>query len=230
MTLGAEPKKVGILALLLVVAGYVIYSNLAGDEGPPPVAARAPARTSVQAAVTRDLDTPPAVESRPAAAARSRSLEFRPSLRRDRSETGPDPFATDPTLRLDLLAKVQAVKLQGGERNLFQFGPPPPPKPTEPKIVPKSLGPAPPPEGKPPEAAPKPPPTPIPLKFYGYASEARVGPRRAFFLDGDEILVAAEGELLKRRYKVVRIGINSCVVEDVEQKHQQTLPLEEQTG
>ena len=121
MTLGAEPKKLGVLALLLVVAGYVIYSNLAGDEGPPPAAARAPARTSVQAAVTRDLDAPPAVESRPAAAARSRSLEFRPSLRRDRSETGPDPFATDPTLRLDLLAKVQAVKLQGGERNLFQL-------------------------------------------------------------------------------------------------------------
>jgi len=227
MKLGAEPKKLVMLALLLVVAGYVLYISLTAEEGPP-AAGQPPARPSIQTAVRRDLEPPPAAEPRPAAA-RPRSLEFRPSLRRSRSEAVPDPFTADPSLRLDLLAKVQAVKLEGGERNLFQFGPPPPPKAIEPKIVPKSIGPAPPPENKSGEPPPKP-PTPIPLKFYGYASEARLGPRRAFFLDGDEILVAAEGELLKRRYRVVRIGINSCVVEDIEQQHQQTLPLEEQTG
>jgi hypothetical protein len=229
MKLGAEPKKIAVLAALLAVAGYVIYSNvIASDEGPP--AARPVAAVKPQPALMRDLDSPSPAESRPASSPRTRNLEFRPTLRRNRSEGGPDPFSTDPTLRLDLLAQVQDVKLQGGERNLFQFGPPPAPKPVEPKIIPKPIGPAPPPESKPSEAAPKPPPTPIPLKFYGYASEGRAGPRRAFFLDGDEILVAAEGEVLKRRYKIVRIGVNSCVVEDVEQKHQQTLPLEEQVG
>ena len=229
MKLGAEPGKVAVLAVLLAAAGYVLYTGLiAGDEGPP--AARPAAAVQPPAALTRDLDTPPAAEPRPVASPRSRSLEFRPTLRRSRSEEDIDPFAIDPTLRLDLLAKLQAVTIAGGERNPFQFGPPPAPKVTEPKIVPKPFGPAPPSENKSEEASSKPPPTPIPLKFYGYSSQGRAGARRAFFLDGDEILMAPEGELLKRRYKVVRIGVNSCVVEDVEQKHQQTLPLEEPTG
>jgi hypothetical protein len=229
MKLGAEPKKIAALAALLAVAGYVFYSNLISSEGGPP-AARPAAAVNPQPAVMRDLDPPTPAEPRPSASSRTRSLEFRPTLRRNRADGGPDPFATDPTLRTDLLAQVQQVKLEGGERNLFQFGPPPAPKPIEPKIIPKPIGPAPPPDTKPQEAASKPPPTPIPLKFYGYASEGRAGQRRAFFLDGDDILVAAEGEVLKRRYKIVRIGVNSCVVEDVEQKHQQTLPLEEQVG
>ncbi len=45
----------------------------------------------------------------------------------------------DPTLRLDLLAKVQNVNLEGGERNLFQFGAAPLPKTPEPKIIPKPV-------------------------------------------------------------------------------------------
>ena len=42
--------------------------------------------------------------------------------------------------------------------------------------------------------------------------------------------MAAEGQLVKSRYKLVRVGINSVVVEDVQFKHQQTLPLEEEKG
>jgi hypothetical protein len=38
--------------------------------------------------------------------------------------------------------------------------------------------------------------------------------------------MAAEGDLVQKRYKIVRIGVNSAVVEDTEHKHQQTLPLE----
>ena len=38
---------------------------------------------------------------------------------------------------------------------------------------------------------------------------------------------AVEGEIIKRRYKVVRVGINSLVVEDVEFKNEQTLPLQD---
>ena len=39
----------------------------------------------------------------------------------------------DPTLRLDLLAKLQDEGPAGGARNLFQFGPAPPPKADLPK-------------------------------------------------------------------------------------------------
>ena len=52
--------------------------------------------------------------------------------------------------------------------------------------------------------------------------------RRAFFLDGDDILVAGENETVKNRYKIVRIGVNSAVVEDTTNKNQQTLPLIEE--
>ena len=35
MKLGAEPKRLGILALLVVVAGYFLYSNIStGPSGP----------------------------------------------------------------------------------------------------------------------------------------------------------------------------------------------------
>jgi hypothetical protein len=47
-------------------------------------------------------------------------------------------------------------------------------------------------------------------------------------LDGDDIFVAAEGELIKRRYKVVRIGVSSVEVEDTQFNHTQPLPLAEE--
>jgi hypothetical protein len=54
------------------------------------------------------------------------------------------------------------------------------------------------------------------------------GNKRAFFAEGDDIFIATEGELVKKRYRIVRIGVNSVVVEDMQFKNQQTLPLEAQ--
>ena len=77
-------------------------------------------------------------------------------------------------------------------------------------------------------APPEPAAPPIPLKFYGFINPVRtVGPKRAFFLDGDDIVVANEGQMIKNRYKIVRIGVNSADVEDTQFKKnsRQTLPL-----
>jgi len=74
----------------------------------------------------------------------------------------------------------------------------------------------------------KPQAPPIPLKFYGFTS-ARAGLKRAFFLEGEDVYVANEGDIVKKRYKVVRVNLNSVVVEDTEYKQQQTLPLTEQS-
>jgi hypothetical protein len=85
--------------------------------------------------------------------------------------------------------------------------------------------------GPQPPPAPAPPPTdptapPIALKYYGFATPRSSGNKRAFFLDNDDIIVAAEGELIKRRYKLVKIGVNSVTMEDTQFKsQQQTLPL-----
>ena len=55
------------------------------------------------------------------------------------------------------------------------------------------------------------------------------GTKRAFFLDGDDIFVAAEGELVKKRYRVVQIGVNSVIMEDTEFKNnRQTLVIQQE--
>ncbi|MCS7314915.1 MAG: hypothetical protein RMI94_07010 [Bryobacterales bacterium] len=219
MKLGAEPRKVAILAVLLVVLAYVTYTNFSQPRTVPPVF-----RTEARATPTAPAARNPAAKATPPASSPA-LREFRPSLRPERRAALPDPATIDPTLRLDLLARLQSVTLTGGARNLFQFGPAPAPPQPEPKVVPK-IEPRPAEEAKPADP-PKPLPPPIPLKFYGYASPPRAGQRRAFFLNGDDIIVASEGEIIQKRYKVVRIGVNSAVVEDIEHKHQQTLTLEE---
>ena len=45
---------------------------------------------------------------------------------------------------------------------------------------------------------------------------SRAGPaRQAFFLDGDDIEIKAENDVIRGRYKIIRIGINSAAVEDL---------------
>jgi hypothetical protein len=86
------------------------------------------------------------------------------------------------------------------------------------------------PKPEPPKPAAAPPPSPISLKYYGFSSAPGNTVKTAFFLDGEDILVAKEGETLKRRYRLVRIGVNSVVMEDTESKRQQTIPLSEEAG
>jgi hypothetical protein len=227
MKAGAEPKKVAILAGLGLVLLYLLYTSFLSN----PTYEQQPRTTTVKATAERQA-APDISRAAPLRVGRSESHEFRPSLKRKQGEFI-DPMQADPTLHLDLLAKVQAVQIEGGERNLFQFGAPPAPKLTtpDPKIIPKKPEPTGPKEangGKSGDVS-KPPPTPIPLKFYGFTSHARQQTnKRAFFLNGEEIIVAAEGDVINKRYKVIRIGVNSAVVEDTQSQHQQTLPLEEQ--
>jgi hypothetical protein len=230
-----ERGKVAALALLGLVAGYLVYSNVFSGPspgGPPPAAAVAPV-SEPASPLTPSAPEPARPPSR-AAAARGRSDEFRPTLRSNRPEERIDPMRIDPTLRLDLLAKLDRVTAPAAGRNLFQFGMPPVKaaealKGPEPKVAPKPVKVE---ETKvePPKPPGPPPPPPINLKYYGFSSAPGNNAKTAFFLDGEDILVAKEGETLKRRYRVVRIGINSVVMEDTESKHQQTLPLAEEAA
>ena len=70
-----------------------------------------------------------------------------------------------------------------------------------------------------------PPPPPIDLKFYGFASR-KDGYKRIFLSKGEDIFIAKEGDIVDRRYKIVRIGQNSVDVEDVLTNNRQTLPLQ----
>lgn len=221
LKLGAEPKKVAILIALLATAAYFFYQNL--SEGQPAPASPRPRPAAVSG---------PAAAPSPAAPAPSRSAagrrEFRPSLLPRKDE---DRSRLDPTLRLDLLAKLEKVRFESAGRNLFEFGPVEVPKPKlpEPKIEmknePKFIGPELPP---PPPAPPvKQPPPPIPLKFYGLALPLRGNDKRVFCLQGDDILTPSEGDLVQNRYRIVRITPTAVLVEDIEHKHQQQIPIDQ---
>jgi hypothetical protein len=231
MNLGAEPKKIAILSGLVVVGGYVFYANvLAGPDVEKPKTA---AQSVAQAPALTSLAGKGPVARK--TAARATPQEFRPHM----PKPGEVNYSTvDPTLLLGLLAKVQAVEPEGGSRSLFQFSaaPPPPQSGTlitdvgKIPVAKRRIGPDPPP---PPVVPPSPPPPPpITLKFYGYSTPRADGQKRAFFLDGEDIFVAAEGEMVKKRYRVVQIGVNSVVMEDTQYKNnRQTLILQqEQAG
>jgi hypothetical protein len=237
VNLGAEPKKIAILGLLLAGGGYLFYTNVISDSSDTSSSRPAGAVTTQNKAINGILNPePPARGPVMRSSTRSKSSEeFHPSMKR-KPEDAIDPMAIDPTLRLDLLAKVQGMATEGGGRNPFQFGqPPPPPAPPAPKIPlekllaaknqaqksaepPKDPGP------------PKPPPLNLSWKYYGYTSPKGSLLKKAFFLDGEEILTANEGDVIKRKYRVVRIGVNSVVVEDTDTKSQQTLPLAEEAA
>jgi hypothetical protein len=240
MKLGAEPKKVAILAALMVVAIVVYFMN-SSSSGPsgPSVSGSAPARPAnvprVPSQPTIDVPGHPVQQgsSTRGNGRQGRVLqEFRPSLKPKKPEDRPDPTTVDPTLRLDILAKLNSVTIEGSHRSVFEFGQPPAPPPSKDDPA-KKKQPVPDPmlAARQPAAPPgPPPPPPIPLKFFGYVSPVSTGGKRAFFLEGDDVHVVNEGDLVKRRYKIVRIGVNSVVVEDTQFKNQQTLPLEEQPG
>jgi len=231
MKLGTnEPKKLVMLGLLGLVAAYLVYSNVFSGPSNRETPAAAPERAADVPAVPGASAPAETRTTAPRAqAGRGRSDEFHPVLRSKRPEDRIDPTKVDPTLRRDLLAKLQAVTASGTGRNLFQFGQAPPkelPKGPEPKVIPKPLQAAVPTE--PPKPPGPPPPPPINLKYYGYTSPRVGGGKTAFFLDGEDILVAKEGDTLKRRYRLVRIGVSSVVMEDTESKRQQTIPLAEE--
>ena len=248
MKLGTENRKqVAFLAVLTLVAGYLVYTNVFSSqpgpegtpEGAPGGAPPAPQETA-RASAPAPSDEAPGPKGTPPGSNRSassaRNEEFHPVLHSKRPEDRIDPMTIDPILRLDLLAKVQGVELAGGSRNLFQFSSPPVKaaealKGPEPKVVPKPGSPVVHAGDDPAKPAGPPPPPPINLKYYGFATARNNGKKTAFFLDGDEISVAAEGDTVKKRYRVVRIGVNSVLMEDTESKRQQSLPLtEEQPG
>jgi hypothetical protein len=161
--------------------------------------------------------------------------DFRPKLRDARPENRPDLTKIDPTIKLMLLARVQNVQLGGGSRNIFQFGAAAPVAPTTPipkvpKIIPGQQVAADPPQ-KPVNLPPPPEPTapPIPFKYYGYSNVKGETRKRAFFLDGEDVIVVWEGDTIKNRYKVVHVGLRSVEMEDMQFKNaKQQLPLAEE--
>ena len=235
---GAEPKKLAILGGLLVVFGVVYFMNRTPDSGGfGSVSARLPqavkpAGAPRAAAPGGGAALTPAQRAALARRDANAVRDFKPSLK---LPEGMDVSRIDPTPHLELITKLRATAFEGGARSLFDFGAAPaptlPPKvnpinpasPSPASTTPAAAGNG----GAPgPAASPaKPAAPPIPLKFYGYVNGSVGGVRQAFFLQGDEIFVAAENDVIQNRYKVIRIGVNSAVIEDTTNSDRQTIPL-----
>ena len=107
------------------------------------------------------------------------------------------------------------------ERNLFAFrpkAPPPRPREIEPQPAPVIVA--------PPAPTGPPPPPPIPLKFIGVLEIPSQGAKVAILSDGrGGTFHAREGETVLGQYRVVRIQIESVVMEYADGKGRQTIPM-----
>ena len=119
----------------------------------------------------------------------------------------------DPTLRFDLLKSSEDVTYKGSGRDIFRSQAPPP---EIPKVVQSPVN-----TGPPPPA----PPPPINLKLYGYAQHKNGEAKKIFLSSGEDIFVAKEGDIVNRRYRILKINNNSVDVEDVLTNNRQTLYL-----
>ena len=130
--------------------------------------------------------------------------------------------AIDPNelkVRLDAL-KAEMPAEGETDRNPFRFqpraAPAPPPAPAPgPVAPPVDLGPAPP-----------PPPPPIPLKLTGFMELPGGGTLAALSDCKGATFSAAEGKTVDGQYRIVKIGIESVIIEFINGKGRQTLRVE----
>jgi hypothetical protein len=120
----------------------------------------------------------------------------------------------DPTLDLNLLGQSEEIKYAGNGRNIFVLG-------SVAKIErPKKTGVT----DQQPIAYVPPPPPPITLKFFGFANKPGET-KKVFLVQGEDIFIAAEGDIVNRRYRVLKISPTAVDVEDVLNNNRQSLPL-----
>ncbi len=209
--LNLDPKI--LVGALIALAAVLYWYNSRGDE-----------EGGSSAGVQRPAGNGAPATNRPRTAMRSRAQNERGTLRLRPVEGGRGDI--DPTLRLDLLDKVRAVRPETGSRNLFEDGPVAaqnlPGIPKMAPMIPKPMTPT-------PTAMPASNldlAVHIPFKYYGFARPAAKGvANRGFFMEGDNIFVAAEGDVLERRYLIVALTPNIAKVEDTQLKQGQDLPV-----
>ncbi len=122
----------------------------------------------------------------------------------------------DPTLDLDLLRQSEQIKYAGTARNIFMAGSMPVPHDNGRTDKNKTTQ-----IQAPPQVAP---PPPINLKFFGFASKPGE-PKKVFLSQGEDIFIAAEGDIVNRRYRVLHISPVSVDIEDVLNNNRQSIPL-----
>lgn len=134
-----------------------------------------------------------------------------------------DDFALsigNPQIRLDEIERARKTEYRSSGRNPFSPIPAAPPRVPRPDPKPIISG---------PQLPPPPPPLTLPgnVKFYGLGTLPN---RHAFFTDGEEVYLVAEGEVLLKRFRILRIGNASVEFEEISSGRTGTAPLEEPPG
>jgi len=133
----------------------------------------------------------------------------------------------DPTLDQSAMLRTEHLVYGGSGRNIFSaiyVAPVAIPKPVvsaRKNVVQAPVAPVI--QAPPPTCPPSCPP--INLKFFGTATRPN-GKRQAFLLQGDDVFLASEGDIVARKYRIVSISANSLQVEDMANQNTQTLPLQ----
>jgi hypothetical protein len=215
-----DPKI--FVGILFAIGLLLAWHNFSGGSDDHPSSVARPAATVASSA------TPPSPSSL------SQNIARRADLA-NRSKQGvlhfkpvdPTHGDIDPTLKLWLLERVRSVKPLEGGRNLFETGPELAqagalPLPKVKSMLPKPLEPV----GPMSSAAMAPPPVNIPLRYYGFVKPSWRGDgNRGYFMEGENILMATEGDVLEGHFLVVALSPNKARVEDIQLKQGQDLPL-----
>jgi hypothetical protein len=215
LRIGVDPKILGggLVALTLLF----LWFNLHGGDDEEHTSNAGSAATARPRAVTPTNRSP----------ARRTNAQARDHGTLSMKPVDPSRGDIDPTLRLSLLERLKAVPFHEGGRNLFEAGSVSaangnlPAAPHGPTIMPRPL--TPPAVADQSLAAPVI-PVNIPLKYYGFVKPASPGDsNRGFFMQGDNVLVGIEGDVLLGHYLIVSLTPASARVEDTHAKQGQDL-------
>ncbi|MGC1782923.1 MAG: hypothetical protein WA708_10425 [Acidobacteriaceae bacterium] len=199
MRLGTEDKKKRLIAMIFVPLALTAISYIVWELVGGPSYAPPPT-------------VPAAGVYRPSAGATGPSSSTNRAAQHLESAS-----ALDPTLHPERMALAENTKYTGTSRNIFSKDSLPPAAMNaieKPIASVRTAGPSGP-----------PPPPPINLKFYGFATEQN-GRKLIFLLDGEDVFIAGQGDIVDGRYKVVRIENGSVVIDDLSYNNEQTLPLQ----
>jgi hypothetical protein len=127
--------------------------------------------------------------------------ELRDAQGTEYKSNGRNPFSTikPPT-------PAEIKKQQDDEAKLRAAAPPPvpiePPKPTTASLPPN-------------------------IKYFGYGTVPAGSPRRAFFVDGDDVYIVREGDTLLGRYRILKVGNTNLEFQEISSGLHGTAVLEE---
>ncbi len=135
------------------------------------------------------------------------------------------PSNLDPTLHPEGMLLAESLVYSGSGRNIF-LSPGAAAQQLAAVKIPKAMAS---PRYIPPTTASNgtPPLPTIELRFFGTATRAD-GKRQAFFLRGEDVLIASQGDVVGRRYRVGAITATAAEVTDLTNNNTQRLPMSAQ--